>query len=327
MPDRFLVTGALGCLGAWTVRRLVEEGASAVTFDLGTDTTRADLVLERPLREVATVVEGDITDLDALRAVLREQEITHVVHLAAMQVPFCAADPPLGARVNVVGTVNVFQAVAELGGRVPGVAYASSFAVFGDATLDVVTDDTPPDPRSHYGVYKAANEGTARVYWSDSGVASIGLRPYVAYGVGRDQGMTSGPSVAMLAAALGRGWHVPYSGRNQYQLASDAGAWLVHAARVCGSGAQVVTLDGDVEDMRAVVSMIESAAPEAAGLITCEEKTLPFPPEASTDLARQLFADVPRTPMAEGVEQTVAHFRRALAAGLLPESYLTRLAL
>lgn len=42
---RFLVTGALGCLGAWTVRRLAEEGTPVVTFDLGTDTSRADLVL------------------------------------------------------------------------------------------------------------------------------------------------------------------------------------------------------------------------------------------------------------------------------------------
>jgi nucleoside-diphosphate-sugar epimerase len=325
MADRFLVTGALGCLGAWTVRRLVEEGASAVTFDLGTDTSRADLVLERPLREVATVVEGDITDLEALRAVLREEQITHVVHLAAMQVPFCAADPSLGARVNVVGTVNVFQAVAELGGQVPGVAYASSFAVYGDPTVEVVTEDTRLDPRSHYGVYKAANEGTARVYWTDSGVASIGLRPYVAYGVGRDQGMTSGPSVAMLAAALGRAYHVPYSGRNQYQLAADTGAWLVHAARVCDGGARVVTLDGDVVGMEDVLAMIEAAAPGARGRLTCEDRTLPFPPEASTEAARQLFAGVPRTPMSEGVEQTVAHFRRAIDAGLVPDSYLARL--
>ena len=60
-------------------------------------------------------------------------------------------------------------------------------------------------PTTLYGTYKLANEGTARVFWADEGVASIGIRPYVVYGVGRDQGMTAGPSLAMAAAARGEG--------------------------------------------------------------------------------------------------------------------------
>ena len=67
-----------------------------------------------------TLVRGDITDLDALGRALDEHEITRVVHLAALQVPFCRADPVLGARVNVVGTVNVFEAVKERLDRIPG---------------------------------------------------------------------------------------------------------------------------------------------------------------------------------------------------------------
>ena len=66
-------------------------------------------------------VRGDITDLDALERTLDEHAITHVIHLAALQVPFCRADPPLGARVNVVGTVNVFEAAARRADRIgPG---------------------------------------------------------------------------------------------------------------------------------------------------------------------------------------------------------------
>ena len=57
--------------------------------------------------------------------------MTHVIHLAALQVPFCRADPPLGARVNVVGTVNVFEAVARRGdGGIAPVVYASSIAAY-----------------------------------------------------------------------------------------------------------------------------------------------------------------------------------------------------
>ncbi len=42
--DRFLITGALGCIGAWTVRNLVREGVPTVVFDLGRDPHRLKLI-------------------------------------------------------------------------------------------------------------------------------------------------------------------------------------------------------------------------------------------------------------------------------------------
>ena len=83
-----------------------------------------------------TFVAGDITDLAALERALDEHEITNIIHLAALQVPFCRADPPLGARVNVVGTVNVFEAVARRKQRIGHVVYASSVAVYDAADAD-----------------------------------------------------------------------------------------------------------------------------------------------------------------------------------------------
>ena len=64
-------------------------------------------------------------------------------------------------------------------------------------------------PGTLYGVYKRANEGTAHVYWADHGVASVGLRPHTVFGPGRDQGLTSAPTTAMLAAACGRPYRDP----------------------------------------------------------------------------------------------------------------------
>ena len=91
--------------------------------------------------ERVTLVRGDITDLEALERALDEHEITRVVHLAALQVPFVRANPPLGMRVNVAGTVNVFDAVSRRLDRIPGVAYASSAAVYSRA-------DPSPAPES-----------------------------------------------------------------------------------------------------------------------------------------------------------------------------------
>ena len=60
-----------------------------------------------------TISTGDITDGDALGAILDAHGITNVIHLAALQVPFCRADPVRGAQVNVVGTVVVFEQVRQ----------------------------------------------------------------------------------------------------------------------------------------------------------------------------------------------------------------------
>src|SRR6185437_13031347 len=126
--ERFLVTGAHGCIGAWVIGRLVSEGAHVVALDVSDDDHRLRIVLSEA--EVASLarVQTDITDLDALERTLAEHAITNVIHLAALQVPFCRADPSLGARVNVVGTVNVLEAVARRSGAMAPVVYASSIA-------------------------------------------------------------------------------------------------------------------------------------------------------------------------------------------------------
>src|SRR6266511_1940882 len=169
MRERWLVTGALGCIGAWTVATLVREGADVVAFDLGTDDRRLRLIAAPEEVGRVTFVRGDLTDLAAVERALSEHEVTHVVYLAALQVPFCKADPMLGAQVNVTGTVNVFEA-ARRHGLGTTIAYASSAAVY-DEHGDIA-------PRTLYGVYKVANEGTARIYADDGSIASIGLRPF-----------------------------------------------------------------------------------------------------------------------------------------------------
>src|SRR5918999_5034338 len=130
MPERFLVTGALGCIGAWILRQLVREGIPAAGFDLGDDTRRLELFLEPDELTQVELVRGDITDLAAVERALDEHEATHVIPLAAMLLPAAQADPPRGATVNVVGTVNVFEA-AKRSERVRGLSYASSAAVYG----------------------------------------------------------------------------------------------------------------------------------------------------------------------------------------------------
>jgi nucleoside-diphosphate-sugar epimerase len=311
LPERTLVTGALGCIGAWTIKALFDRGEEPVGYDLGSDPRRLRLILDADELARVTLVAGDIADPGALGRALDEHEITNVVHLAALQVPFCRENPALGAHVNVLGTVTVFEAVKARGDRISGLAYASSTAVYNASDPSPAPESGGNEPRTLYGVYKLANEGTARLYWQDAGVPSIGIRPYVVYGPGRDQGMTSGPTLAMDAAARGEGFTIGFGGTVQYDYAADVGEAFARASRVASEGAHVANFPGVAASMEEVVAAIEAAVPEVAGKITWSDAPLPFPERLEATRLEQLVGELPRTPLAEGVRRTVEYFRAA----------------
>ena len=318
--ERFLVTGALGCVGAWAVRRLVREGVPVWTYDLGGDPYRLRAIMaEEELAEVR-FVSGDIADLDAFERVVADRGITHILHLAAMQVPLVRAEPVRGAMVNLVGTTAVFEAARRHDGQVRNLAFASSFGVYGDPEAyppGPLAHDAPLLPPTLYGVFKQCNEGTARVYWRENSVYSVGLRPCVVYGPGRDQGWTSTPTKAMLAAAVGRPYKITYGGTLVYHHADDVAGAFIAAARTRLDGAPVYNLGGSTVSMEQIVAAIAEVAPGSAGRITFDPAPLPHPSSADDSALNQALGPVPYRSLVEGVADTVEVFRSALDAGRL----------
>jgi UDP-glucuronate 4-epimerase len=318
--ERFLVTGALGCIGAWTIRTLVRGRAPVVAFDLGRDVRRLRSIMSPDELARVELVTGDITDLTALDEALATNAITNVIHLAALQVPFCKADPPLGARVNVVGTVNLFEAVKRQARPMAPVVYTSSIGMFGPGDIDPETGRlsarATAHPLNHYGVYKQANEGNARVYWLDDRIASVGLRPLTVYGVGRDQGMTSGPTKAIVAALLGVPFTVPFGGPTLFQYAEDVARTLIAASRSGLAGANVFNLDGAVADGAQLVDAIAAEVPEARDLIRYEPVSLPFPADIEHD-GIEALGPLPVTPFADGVRASIEIYRLLAREGRL----------
>ena len=322
--NNFLITGAMGCLGAWVVRNLVQEGINTTVFDLSANKHRLELIMQPDELARVGFIQADLTNPAAVIEAVEATQTTHIIHLAALQVPFCKANPSLGAAVNVVGTVNVFEAAKKMG--LKHVVYASSIAVYGrvdEYTTSLLPHNARPRPHTLYGVYKHANEGTARIYWQDDGLASIGLRPYTIYGPGRDQGLTSAPTQAMLAAARGDGYHIPFGGKNGFQYVDDVAKIFIQAARTPVAGAEVFNIKGDVVHVRDVIAAIEAAEPAIAGRITFDDRPLSFPEGQEDTALRQWLGEIPHTPLATGVAQTIAHFKAALAANRLPNENQT----
>ena len=311
----FMLTGSMGCIGAWAMRVLMDEGTQIIATDLATDPVRPRLLLSDAELARVTFVKLDVTDLNAVRGVVEQHGVTHIIHLAGLQVPFCRANPSVGAHVNVVGTVNLFEAARHTRGQVQGLAYASSLAVLGPDHLypeKPVRDDAPLYPATLYGVYKQANEGTARIYWQDWQIPSVGLRPYIVYGVARDQGMTSDIAKAMLAVAAGRPYHIRFGGPVALQYADDVARMFIASARAGYAGAAACNLRNDVVDVGEFITRLQAHYPQAA--ITHDpHNLLPFPADLDDSGLAAILGQVPHTPLDSAIGQTVALFEDLLS--------------
>lgn len=318
--DRYLVTGSSGCLGAWVVRQLLDERCEVVAFDLNADTRRLRLLAnENELAKVA-FIQGDVSDLAGVTKLVADKGITHIIHCAALQVPFVRAHPALGAQVNVTGTVVIFEAALANRSEIQGLAYASSAGVFGPPDMypeGIVRDDSHQHPTTLYGVFKQANEATARIYFAENQLSSVGLRPWIIYGPGRDQGTTSGTTIAMLAAAAGVPYRIGYGGESLFQFAPDVARAFIAAARAGLVGAPAFNIGGETAQVSTIVDQLDQLSPGSRDLITFDPAPIVVVARADSSEFERLVDDRPFTPLAEGVARSFAMFRDLLSRGLL----------
>ena len=265
-----------------------------------------------------------MTDTAAVRAAVAESGASHIIHLAGLQVPLCKASPPLGAAVNVVGTVNILEAARH--NEIRGLSYASSLGALGPRELypdRPIADDVRPMPATLYGVYKHANEECARIYWQDHRLGSVGVRPYNVFGVGRDVGLTADIAKAILATAAGRPFHVRYDGEIALQHASDVARVFIRCARAEIEGAKVCNLRNDVIEVSDFVATLTRMYPAAR--ITFEAGApLPFPSDLDDSGVRSIIGDVPHIPLEEAIRQDHDHYLSLIRDGRIDLGQLER---
>ncbi len=322
---RFLLTGAKGFIGSWIVRKLIERGDAPWIYDLDAKAHRLQQLLTEEQLEQIRFVEGDITDFDALDRAVTENGITHLIHLAALQVPACAANTRLGAQVNVLGTVNAFEVVRKRRDQIKRIVYASSVAVFGPEEFyghGKVPEGAPLQPNTHYGVFKQANEGNARVYFLNDGISSVGLRPGTVYGVCRDQGITSGPTKAIKATIVGRPYTIRFTGGFDMQYARDTAEIFLRCAEVPIEGAKAYTLRGAVVQMDEFLSTLNRLLPESRNMIRAEGKPIPIAYNFDDSALQREIGKIPRTPLEDGIRETAEIFERLRKEGKIDTSDL-----
>jgi nucleoside-diphosphate-sugar epimerase len=284
---------------------LVDAGVTVFALDLQKDMRRPKLLMSDSELGLVKWLIGDISEPSTIMKALEVTKATAIIHLAALQVPFCKADPIAGAKVNVVGTVNVFEAARKH--KLSRLSYASSIAAHG--VFDAKTMPTL------YGAYKFCNEQTARVYLQDWGVPSVGMRPGVVYGIGRDQGMTSKTTVAILAAAAGKPYTIPFTGAVSWLHAGEVASAFIKAVSRPREEAVVFDINGIASTVEDSLALLKKVAP--ASRITASGAPLPFPMALSDEPLRAYLGDYGQMPLEEGIAHTHKIFSSLLEKGLI----------
>lgn len=293
---RVLVTGGQGFLGAYVLDNLLKQGSTVALLDLKEDTRILEQVLSKADIAKVKTFYVDIADSAVVSEVVLGFKPTAVIHLAGVQIPTVKANPTLGVKVNVLGTVNIFEAVKALSaqeGKTPvPVSYASTGAVLGPSSDYAGGAPLPAErdyhrPRTMYGVFKLCNEGTARIYWQDHGVPSVGLRPLTIFGVGREIGLTSGPTKAVKAAVLGRPFVIEVTGVTGFHYVDDVAKLFIDT--VAGTaeqpGAHVCGMRGHLASYEEFLSEAAKSVPEVAKLASIKPNAPEVPIHGDVDEA------------------------------------------
>lgn len=271
---RVLITGGGGFLGQKLARALGQNGKVA-----GHDITAMELVdVVKPARVAADFpVHSHVCDISEPSGVAKcfDNKPDFIWHLAAVVSGSAEADLDLGLRVNLNGTINIYEA-ARAAGNCPTLIYASSCAVHGGEEPVLITDGVELNPQTSYGAQKAMGELLLNDFSRRGLIDGRGLRlPSVSIRPGKANAAASSFMSSIFRDTM-------QGDTSNCPVARDFPVWhspprivvanLIHAAEIDGRafGAnRNLNLPGRTDTIGAMIdAMSEVSGPEAADRIT-----------------------------------------------------------
>ena len=290
--EKIIIFGGCGFLGSWIVKAFLKKGYSVSIFDLKIQKELLSHVVGEDINKIK-FINGDITNYDQVQESINDMD--HVINLAGLMTPDCSSNPILGAKVNVLGSINVFEALKKNNNKF--LVYASSAGVFGQK------DHYYPFPETHYGAYKLAVEGVARAYLNEDGISSVGIRPYVIYGPGREVGGTAGVTLACKAAKQGESYTINFSGKAGFVYVQDVVDLVEMSIAQIPSGALTFNINGITADVSEFINLIKKNIPLSD--IGIEGDPLSVVDEIRGNEPSKTFKKFKYTSLEDGIKRTI----------------------
>ncbi len=322
-----LITGGYGCIGAETTKWLLRNSdAALVVCSRRVCPERSERVFHDVDRSRITFIAADVAQQSPVQQILVEQDISHVIHLAALQTPDCQTHRDLGLQINLAGTQNIVEAMKASGQSFKRYIFASSVAVYGPRAAYAagrVPMLAEPQPVNVYGAWKLAGEHVSKFFCEDTGIPTLTLRPGVLYGPGRDAGLTASPTTAMKCVALGVPFEIPFRSLQDYLYAPDVGGAFGIAALEPFDGHGVFTLPSITLGTDDIVEALRQAASDLGIAekfkITVGDDEVPFICDLDYEPFTLAFPSAPRTPLRQALRESLSVFLEQVRRGWLRE--------
>jgi UDP-glucose 4-epimerase len=191
---KLLVTGGAGYIGSVVSRQLLAAGHDVVVLDSLERGHRAAVAPD------AHFVQADLRDADAIRTTVSEG-FDGVLHFAALAlVGESVAHPERYYHANVVGTMNLLDAMCAAG--VPRLVFSSTCAVYGQPDEVPISETAPPRPASPYGASKLAVDMMIGDYCRAHALGAVSLRYFNVAGASGDVGEDHDPETHLIPNVL-----------------------------------------------------------------------------------------------------------------------------
>jgi len=307
---RVLLTGGAGFIGSHVADRLADAGHDLVILD---DLSTGHVEQVHPAARFYQL-DLDSPWLDELFAIERPEAVVH--HAAQASVRRSVADPVFDARVNVLGTIALLH--ASVRHQVRRFVFASTGgAIYGDASVVPTPEDYPAVPVSPYGASKLAAEVMLSTFHAMSRLSYAAVRYANVYGPRQDPHGEAGV-VAIFSRQLLGGDEAVITGdgtqTRDFVYAADVAEANLLALTSTAIGAFNVGT-GRETSINEVFGLLKqltgSDQPERHG------PAQPGEQRRSAIDAGKIGREMgwqPRTPLPDGLKQTVAFFKRELAA-------------
>lgn len=307
---RILVTGGAGFIGSHLVDRYLAEGHDVLVLDSLWEHGGGRRV---NVPDRASFVHMDIRDENVSRIFqeFKPEIVSH--HAAQHSVAISSRDPVYDAEVNVLGLLNVLENSVKQG--VKKVIFASSGATFGNPEHFPITDATPQNPTSPYGITKMVAEHYLRFYQAEKGLDFTALRYGNVYGPRQDPNGEAGVISIFIGKFLRHeGVRIDWDGEQtrDYVYVDDVADVNV-SALTRGSGGCFVIGTG----IKTSVNGIYRALVEISGFeppIAPGPRRPGDPRDAQFDYAgaKKALKWTPKTKLLDGMRETYDYFKLAL---------------
>ena len=178
---KIFVTGASGFIGSHLVEKLVLSGykvKALITYNRDNSSGWLD-TLEKRIKNKIELVIGNIND-----SFLIEKETNNcdvVFHLAALiSIPYSYVSPLNYIDTNVMGTLNVLQAVRK--NKIKHFIHTSTSEVYGSARSKLIDEEHFINAQSPYAASKVAADQLVSSFWNTYRIPATIIRPFNTFG-------------------------------------------------------------------------------------------------------------------------------------------------